>query len=339
MKTWHPSVLEHWFAAARVCDVGSTPLAVTVLNRPLALVRYPNGELAALEDRCPHRQVPLSAGRMTAQGLQCPYHGWTFAADGACTAVPGLAAGECLPQARARTVQVCERDGMLWVRLGAQGKTAPPAMVGELPPSARKFLGQLKWRAHVIDAMENFMDPLHTHTVHPGLVRSGRHARAQATVGLRLTGQGFVVDYQGLEAQSGWLFRLFESPRVSEQLVFGGAGSAQIVYRYANGSVVRITLHFTPETLEHTHVFTTLHVEQRWAPRWLVHLAVWPFLKQVARQDAAMLALQADSRARFAPARGVVTRLDLVRGILEKIWETGEPLGPEDEIRDLPMLL
>ncbi|UKE69151.1 hypothetical protein [Xanthomonas cerealis] len=47
-------------------------------------------------------------------------------------------------------------------------------------PSARRFLWRTRWQAHVADALENFLDPLHTHLLHPWLVR---HGGARSTEG------------------------------------------------------------------------------------------------------------------------------------------------------------
>lgn len=331
MTTWHPSMTKRWFVAARADKIRRKPLAVTVLGRPLVLARL-DAAIVAMEDRCPHRQVPLSAGRVTPAGIECAYHGWAFGADGRCKAVPGLAPGHCLPNVGARTIAVRELDGMVWVRLAPEGDAAPPDMVAQFLPGSRKFLNQLRWRGSIVDVIENFLDPLHTHTVHPGLVRKPHAPRKAVRVNLDITREGFVVHYRDQPAQSGVLFRLFESPRVSEKLHFAGAGSAQIEYVYANGSVVRITLHFTPESPDYTHVFTTMHVENRWAPRWAVRWLVYPFLWKVARQDARMLGLQALNQARFPGKRGVSTPLDIVRKNLEKIWEQGEQLTKADAV-------
>lgn len=325
MKNWHPSIFGRWFVAARAARVRRIPLAVTVLDRPLVLARLRSGVIFALEDRCPHRQVPLSQGRIVSQGIQCPYHGWIFAANGRCASIPGLAPGECLPKVGARAVAVVELDGMVWVRLAAEGDASPPKMITDLPVGSRRFLWQTSWGSSVVDAIENFLDPLHTHSIHPGLVRKDG-PREPVRVSLSTTVDGFMLDYQGQPKQTGLLFRLFESPRESERAYFAGAGSAQIEYRYVNGSVVRITLHFTPESANRTHVFTTMHVENRWAPAWAVRAFVWPFLRQVARQDQRILELQAENMKRFTKAPGVSTRLDIVRENLENIWEHGKPL-------------
>lgn len=320
MSLWSSAAAEHWLVAARSDQVGQQPLAITVMDVPLVLAREQGGQLLVLEDRCPHRQVPLSHGRMTEAGLECPYHGWTFGAGGKCSGIPGLVPGTPLPAVSARAVPAVELDGMVWVRLSRHGDAVPPPLIAGLKPGTRRFLWQTKWEAHVVDAMENFLDPMHTHMLHPGLVRSGRQGRQRVSAELVELADGFVVDYRGQVEQSGWLYRLFESPRISERAYFSHPGTAQIEYRYQNGSAVRITLHFTPECADRTHVFTTLHVENRWAPAWAVRWFVWPFLRRVAQQDEAMLALQSANLKHFPGSGHYPDEHSLVRPYLEKFW-------------------
>jgi len=337
MTSWTPSIYGRWFVAARADRLHGKPLAVTVLDRPLVIARMADGTVCAFEDRCPHRQVPLSGGSIVAEGLRCPYHGWVFDAGGRCVKVPGLSADACLPAAGARPVTVQVVDGLVWVRLAA-GDAAPPRMITELEAGSRRFLEQMRWDANVVDAIENFLDPLHTHLIHPGLVRKDGVRRAMQ-VAASSTDEGFMIDYQGQEVQSGLLYRLFESPRSSERAHFAGAGAAQIEYRYQNGSVVRIILYFTPESATSTHVFTSMHVEQRWAPAWALRCFVWPFLRKVAQQDKAILEAQSANLQRFAPQRGVSTGLDLVRKRLEQIWEPERAASPPPEPERITIML
>lgn len=37
-----------------------------------------NGELAALENTCPHRHGPLGQGWLEGDAVVCPWHSWTF---------------------------------------------------------------------------------------------------------------------------------------------------------------------------------------------------------------------------------------------------------------------
>lgn len=327
MSDWHPSHYARWFPALCANRLARAPVAVTVLDRPVVLVRDESGRAFALEDRCPHRHAPLSAGIATGGGIACPYHGWRFDSQGRLCAIPGMPPDCALPQVRVRAVAVREHDGLIWLRLDGRDEGELPAIVRRNPAGSRRFVWQTQWRAHVIDAIENFLDPMHTHWIHPGLVRRGG-ARDAVTAHFEATDTGFSVSYRGQPQQSGLLYRLFESPRESERALFDAPGSAQIEYRYLNGGIVRISLHFTPISAEQTAVFATLHVENRWAPAWLVRALVWPLLKRVNDQDARMLALQADNLRRFPPMRGASTQLDLVRPWVETFWTTGA--APED---------
>ncbi|KWS04226.1 Vanillate O-demethylase oxygenase subunit [Lysobacter capsici AZ78] len=323
MTTWHASHYARWFPALCTDRLGHKPVAVTVLDRPIVLGRARDGRLFALEDRCPHRHAPLSAGTFTESGIACPYHGWRFDADGRLCEIPGMPADCPLPQVRVRNIAVREHDGLIWLRLDGRDEGALPRMLSENSPGSRRFLWQTQWQAHIVDAIENFLDPLHTHWIHPGLVRSGGE-RQPMTARFEPDDAGFKVIYRDQPRQSGLLYRLFESPRESEQAIFDAPGSAQIEYRYVNGGIVRISLHFTPQTRDITSVFASLHVENRWAPAWLVRRVVWPLLKRVNDQDARMLAMQSANLQRFPGVRGASTQLDLVRPWVETFWTTGE---------------
>ena len=98
-----------WYVAARDREVGRKPLARTLLDEPVVLYRTEDGTPIALEDRCCHRSLPLSLGRIVGDNLQCGYHGLTFASDGACIEVPGQSLVP--PGARVRAWPVVEKWG------------------------------------------------------------------------------------------------------------------------------------------------------------------------------------------------------------------------------------
>src|SRR4051794_16501588 len=49
-------------------------LAVVWWKNAIALYRDDTGNVSALEDRCAHRQLPLSCGRVEGARLVCQYH-------------------------------------------------------------------------------------------------------------------------------------------------------------------------------------------------------------------------------------------------------------------------
>jgi phenylpropionate dioxygenase-like ring-hydroxylating dioxygenase large terminal subunit len=157
-----------WTPVAEARALGARPLAVTVAGERLALFRDGRGGVGALVDRCPHRGVALSLGRVTPEGcLACPFHGWEFDAAGGCVHVP------LTPDAKRETlgavaVPAREIGNLLWV-FTAPGATAPcePAPPATLTRAdlARTYL-DAEWKVHWTRAMENMLDSPHVPFVH-----------------------------------------------------------------------------------------------------------------------------------------------------------------------------
>lgn len=105
-----------WYVAALPGEVGDTPLARTILDQPVVLWRQPDGTVAAIEDRCCHRHLPLSLGKVCGERIQCGYHGLEFDASGTCVRIPGQ---EAIPsRARVRSYRVYERWNYVWIWMG-----------------------------------------------------------------------------------------------------------------------------------------------------------------------------------------------------------------------------
>jgi len=67
--------LNAWYAAAYDVEVGRSLLARTICKQKLVLYRQTTGAVAALEDACWHRLLPLSMGRLDGDQVVCGYHG------------------------------------------------------------------------------------------------------------------------------------------------------------------------------------------------------------------------------------------------------------------------
>ncbi|MEC8530457.1 MAG: Rieske 2Fe-2S domain-containing protein, partial [Pseudomonadota bacterium] len=79
-----------WYVAGYDRELSDgAPLGRKLLNEPVVLFRDSAGKAIALEDRCCHRQLPLSLGQVHGDHLQCGYHGLEFDATGKCVNVPG----------------------------------------------------------------------------------------------------------------------------------------------------------------------------------------------------------------------------------------------------------
>lgn len=81
--------LDQWYAAALGWELKDRPIARTLLRHAVVLFRTPEGQVAALEDRCCHRALPLSQGTLDTGGIRCGYHGLLFNSQGQCIEIPG----------------------------------------------------------------------------------------------------------------------------------------------------------------------------------------------------------------------------------------------------------
>ena len=106
----------YWYVAAWSNELTTEPLARRFLNEPVVLYRTSANQVVALEDRCCHRQLPLSLGKVIDDQLQCGYHGLLFASDGTCVDVPGQSTMP--PGARVHSYPVAERWGWVWIWMG-----------------------------------------------------------------------------------------------------------------------------------------------------------------------------------------------------------------------------
>jgi len=157
-----------WYVAAWSHELVGTPLGRVILNEPVVLFRDANGDPIALEDRCPHRRVPLSMGKVVEGGLlQCHYHGLRFDKTGSCVRIPGQ---EMIPPtAKARSYPVVERYRWVWIWMGdpalADAATIPDYHYLDSPDWGAKgtlFHVNANWQLIV----DNLLDLTHLAFVH-----------------------------------------------------------------------------------------------------------------------------------------------------------------------------
>ena len=196
-------VLDAWYAACRSDDLVDGPISRTIFDLPVVLFRDGEGNAGALLDRCPHRNAPLSLGRVDEEGrLACPYHGWRFDRAGACQEVPGLLDGSDMRGREVPRFAVCEQDDFVWVwaRMDAEPEGEPlriPCLDDDYLVVVREF--DVECTLHA--ALENALDVPHTAFVHRGDFR-GNEVREIEAVRRRIP-NGIEVEYLGEAPLSG----------------------------------------------------------------------------------------------------------------------------------------
>jgi phenylpropionate dioxygenase-like ring-hydroxylating dioxygenase large terminal subunit len=164
-----------WYALAFSDEVTAKPSRHRILAQDLVLWRDARGEVHALSDLCVHRGARLSAGWVDPSGdnIVCPYHGWGYGADGACSIIPANREGKVVSKkARVDSYPVEERHGWVWVFLGdiPEEERVPIPDLGFMDdPSFRAIRGEWTWDANYERVVENGTDQSHTAFVHRGV--------------------------------------------------------------------------------------------------------------------------------------------------------------------------
>ena len=164
-----PALRRYWYVVAESDDIFDAPLPVRLLGEDVVMWRGPDGALVAAPDRCPHREAPLSLGRVDDGCLVCCYHGWTFGAEGRCVRVPSAPDSVPVPpKSHLRTINVVERYGLVWLCLD-EPVAGIPEMTAEDDPAYRRInSGVDTWKSSATRMTDNFMDISHFPYVHVG---------------------------------------------------------------------------------------------------------------------------------------------------------------------------
>jgi phenylpropionate dioxygenase-like ring-hydroxylating dioxygenase large terminal subunit len=297
---------------------------------PLVLFRDGSGRAGALLDRCPHRNVPLSLGRVAKSGnLECAYHGWQFDSSGQCRLVPGLEGEGTERERRCPSAAVREKEGLIWVcpALGEEPEQ-PPFEIGlEALTDHAIVIKEVEANATLHATVENALDVPHTAFLHRGLFRGEK--KNEVRVRVRRTPSSVEAEYVGEPRPEGLVGRIL-SPSggtVEHWDRFFLPSIAQVEYRLGSEAHFLITALCTPVSDFVTRLIAVAAFKTV-IPRFVLR----PVLERVAlsifAQDAKVLAAQTENVQRFGGEQYMSTDLDFLG---PQIWrllrqaERGEP--------------
>ncbi|HEX3594036.1 MAG TPA: aromatic ring-hydroxylating dioxygenase subunit alpha [Polyangiaceae bacterium] len=132
-----------------------------------ALFRDANGELHVVENRCAHRQLRLSVGRVEGCNLVCAYHGWQYDGEGRVVSISHDLFDRGMPRIKVSCKSVKVRYGLIWVFFGDQERAsecdvpAIPELTGsdQWPCVPIDFT----WKAHHSIIIDNVSDFTHAY--------------------------------------------------------------------------------------------------------------------------------------------------------------------------------
>jgi phthalate 4,5-dioxygenase len=198
---------QYWLPAALSRELArdGAPMRLMLLGEKLIAFRDSSGRVGVMDHRCPHRCASLFLGRNEADGLRCIYHGWKFDAHGNCIDMPSVPTDRDFKhKVRAKAYKVAERNGLIWVYMGARAHAPPlPALEVTMLPEAEVQIWFAQRDCNWLQALEGDIDTSHFGFLHVGNVEP---EEVPADDLLRYTVTNRAPDYHVSETEWGMMY-------------------------------------------------------------------------------------------------------------------------------------
>ena len=170
-----PLLLNDWHVVARASELAPGAVrSARLLGVDLVVWRGEDG-IQVWDDLCIHRGAKLSGGKVKEGCLMCPYHGWTYDADGACVGIPAHPSQKPPPRARTRVHPARVLYDLVWTCVGEPSGEPPPFPEFSDPAYRSIPSGPYAFNALGPRVIENFLDVGHFPFVHAGYLGDPGH--------------------------------------------------------------------------------------------------------------------------------------------------------------------
>ncbi|RMI88570.1 Rieske (2Fe-2S) protein [Streptomyces sp. ZS0098] len=331
---WYPVAVSRRLRPGRV-------LGTAFAGERIALYRGRSGAVHALEDRCAHRQVPLSMGVVEGETLLCCYHAWAYRGDGRISRIPYLSKGDGRPPRGVRAYPVREAYGLVFVFPGDPDKAAVTALP-ELPafgsPKYKTMTFSRTVHCHYSFMHENLLDMNHQF-LHRGVVGKLRPELLEYRTSARSVEARYLFTHAGGKRNRSAGLLAAEG--------IGGSDSRDVMtirtaYPYQTLDLVPenaerpafcLWAAYVPEDAEQRtcHAYGLLMIEKPGIPGAL-QLA-WPFIRRFTERVFAedRMAVEAEQRAWEEQGEDRNHEVfPLILDVRDVLRSNGVPLGPGD---------
>ncbi len=235
-----------------------------ILGEEIILFRNSDNSIAALEDRCCHRNVNLSLGYRKNERVVCGYHGWEYDKTGCCVQIPSQLPGDKIPPtAKIKTYPVQDFNKWVWIFIGEQEKASEvqPTNIAEMnewPFTYKSYT----IKADLETTAESLIDPYHIAYVHRNSIKSfmGQIQEHPADFNLKILDDGVEGFYKRANVGT-----------IAEKTYFGNEESIGTRIRFYYPNISRLEIRFKQRILlilEHVYQVDDEHVNMMQITLW-----------------------------------------------------------------------
>lgn len=180
-------IRNQWYVILESKEVRKNkPLKITRFGESLSLWRDEHGEVCCITDRCCHRSVSLSCGRVVNGQLECPFHGFLYDKSGKVTLIPANGKNTPVPQPmHVKAYRTFEAYGFIWVWYGEEEKMEGKPFFWEELAGFSYSSFRDHWNVHYSRAIENQLDVVHLPFVHRTTIGRGNKTLVHGPVVVR----------------------------------------------------------------------------------------------------------------------------------------------------------
>lgn len=195
---------KQWYVVMDSTQVRSKPVGVVRMGEKLVFWRDSSGKVNCLRDKCVHRGVQLSKGKVIGDHIQCPFHGLEYDSSGKVTVIPANSRNAPVPDRfQVLSYPTYEANSFIWIWWGENppADLQPPRFFTDIDDSLSYGRAYDHWNAHYSRVIENQLDAAHLPFVHHNTIGRGNRT---------------IVDGPLLQWLDGDMFYIFIGSRVED---------------------------------------------------------------------------------------------------------------------------
>ena len=171
-------IWNQWYAILESSELKKGKLiGVVRMGERMVLWRNKKNEPVCLKDRCAHRGVALSAGKLVCNNeeVQCPFHGLQFNSYGKCTVIPSRGETAQVPSNfKVDSFITREEHNFVWIWWGDTQEEYPDLpWFDDVDDKFHYFTLKDPWKTHYSRCIENQLDVAHLWLVHHNTIGRG----------------------------------------------------------------------------------------------------------------------------------------------------------------------
>jgi phenylpropionate dioxygenase-like ring-hydroxylating dioxygenase large terminal subunit len=254
----------HWYLICPEKELKHKIIKRKFFGESIILFRDRSNNIIALEDRCCHRNVPLSLGYLQDDRVVCGYHGWQYNQEGQCVHIPSQLDEAKIPKtAKIRSYPVQVFNKWVWIFIGdaEQAGQIKPIDIPEMDQWHFTY-DSYTFKSDLESAAESLIDPYHIAFVHRNSIKSfmGQIKEYPANFNIEIIDDGLRGNY--FRANVG---------TTAEKVYFGKQINITTKYGFYFPSISRLELEFENRVLlilEHVYQVDDDHINMMQITLW-----------------------------------------------------------------------